>query len=65
MRIAVIDAGAWTRADADLLLAILWSALHGFLDLHAAKPQREWPPLDDYIEQLVMALLPPSHADAH
>ncbi len=53
-----INAGARTGADADLLLAMLWSALHGFLDLRASKPQREWPPLDDFIEQLVAALLP-------
>lgn len=55
-----IDAGARTRSDADMLLAILWSALHGFLDLRASKPQREWPRVGDFIEQLVAALLPPS-----
>ena len=47
-----VDAGV-LEGDAALLAQQLWAAAHGVAALLVAKPYFPWPPLDDYIEQVV------------
>lgn len=55
-------AGHGSRVDRDLLVACLWSGWHGYVQLRRAKPQREWPELDQVVDLLVSGLLPPGRA---
>ena len=47
-----VDAGV-LEGDASELALQLWAAAHGVAALLVAKPYFPWPPLDDYIEQVV------------
>ena len=47
-----VDAGV-LEGDAATLAQQLWAAAHGVAALLVAKPYFPWPPLDDYIEQVV------------
>ncbi|MDT7572213.1 MAG: hypothetical protein QOE05_2387 [Actinomycetota bacterium] len=47
-----VDAGI-LEGDASELALRLWAAAHGVAALLVAKPYFPWPPLDDYIEQVV------------
>ncbi|MCU1589414.1 MAG: regulatory protein TetR [Frankiales bacterium] len=47
-----VDAGVF-EGDADALALRLWAAAHGVAALLVAKPYFPWPPLEDYIEQVV------------
>jgi hypothetical protein len=47
-----VDAGV-LEGDARTLALQLWAAAHGVAALLVAKPYFPWPPLDDYIEQVV------------
>jgi AcrR family transcriptional regulator len=47
-----VDAGVF-EGEADALALRLWAAAHGVAALLVAKPYFPWPPLEDYIEQVV------------
>jgi AcrR family transcriptional regulator len=47
-----VEAGV-LEGDASELALQLWAAAHGVAALLVAKPYFPWPPLDDYIEQVV------------
>ncbi|MDT7537724.1 MAG: hypothetical protein QOI82_1309 [Actinomycetota bacterium] len=47
-----VDAGVLEGEASELALR-LWAAAHGVAALLVAKPYFPWPPLDDYIEQVV------------
>ena len=47
-----VDAGV-LEGEASTLALQLWAAAHGVAALLVAKPYFPWPPLDDYIEQVI------------
>jgi AcrR family transcriptional regulator len=49
---ACVEAGV-LEGEADALALRLWAAAHGVAALLVAKPYFPWPPLEDYIEQVV------------
>ena len=47
-----VDAGIF-EGEADALALRLWAAAHGVAALLVAKPYFPWPPLDDYIDNVI------------
>lgn len=57
---AIMDcqrAGFGSGVDPDLILACLWSAWHGFIELRRSKPKREWPATAEVVDLTTNSLL--------
>ncbi len=45
-------------AEARALAIAVWSGLHGFAVLRAARPKMGWPPAEDYVRRMLAAYVP-------
>lgn len=63
---ACLDAGAVTRSDDAVYLAYqIWTWMHGIVDLRITHPLMDWPPAEQMVDDVVVALglLRPDAAD--